>query len=121
MLRPSTFTAGFALVLFASSAGAQGLTKLWNDQTPLTAQDRDAIISTVQQQIHGKPVGTVATWHNAPEGHSGAVTLLGRSTRQNMPCERIQYDMKEPQSTRQHGRYILTSCQLPDGTWKLAE
>jgi hypothetical protein len=120
MLRPSILTASIALVLLASAAQAQGLTKLWRDQTPLTAQDRDAILGAVQQ-IHGRPPGTAATWSNAPEGHTGTVTLLDKSTRQNMPCERIQYDIREPQSTRQQGFYVLTSCQLPDGTWKLAE
>ena len=119
MIRQPIFTASFALVLLANSAQAQGLTKLWSEQTPLTAQDREAITSTVQQQIHGKPVGTVATWNNASEGHSGTVTLLSKSTRQTMPCERIQYAMREPPSARRS--YVFTSCQLPDGTWKFAE
>jgi hypothetical protein len=46
---------GLAANLLASAAAqAQGLTQPWDTMTPLTAEDRATIASTVQQQIHGK-------------------------------------------------------------------
>jgi hypothetical protein len=38
-----------------------------------------------------------------------------------MHCERIEYRIAEPGGAQQHGHYVFTSCQLPDGSWKLAE
>ena len=110
------------LVGAAVAASAQGLTKAWNEETPLTSQDRAIIFSILDSQVHGKAPGTVANWANpAPGGHSGTVTLLAKSSRQGMPCEQIEYRIMEPQSTQAHGRYVLTSCQVADGTWKFAE
>jgi hypothetical protein len=104
----------------AATAHAQGLTKPWQDTTPLTPDDRAIIQSTVESQIHGKRAGTLANWSN-PAGHSGTVRLVSKSTRQGMPCERIEYRIAEPQSAGQHGRYVFTSCRLSDGSWKLAQ
>jgi hypothetical protein len=109
-----------ASLLAGAAAQAQGLTQPWDTMTPLIAEDRATIASTVQQQIHGKRAGTVATWTN-PSGHSGRITLLSKSARQGMPCERIEYRTMEPRSAQLHSRYVFTSCQLPDGSWKLAD
>jgi exopolyphosphatase/pppGpp-phosphohydrolase len=103
------------------AAQAQGLTQPWDEITPLTPQDRAIIRSTVQSQIHGKRPQTAAKWTNPASGHSGTITLLSKSARQDMPCERIEYRIIEPGGRQQHGRYVFTSCQLPDGNWKLAE
>jgi surface antigen len=113
---------GLSLNLLASaSAQAQGLTLAWDTMTPLTPEDRTIISNTLQQHIHGKMPQTVATWSNPASGHSGTITLLSRSTRQGMPCERIEYQTLEPGSKQLHGRYVFTSCQIPDGSWKLAD
>jgi surface antigen len=88
--------------------------------SPLTAEDRARLSSTVQQQIHGKSPGTVATWSN-PGGHSGTIKLLSKTVRQGMPCEQIEYQTMEPGTAQVHSRYVFTSCRLPDGTWKLAD
>lgn len=108
---------GFA----AAVAHAQGLTKSWSEATPMTPQDRAIILSTADAQIHGRPPGTVAKWNNPDGGHSGTITLLSKSTRKGMPCERIEYKILEPGATRQHGRYVFTSCKVADGSWKFAE
>jgi outer membrane surface antigen len=109
------------LLLAMSVAQGQGLTLPWDTMTPLTPEDRAMITSTVQHQIHGKRPDTVATWSNPASGHSGTITLLSKSTRQGMPCERIEYQTMEPGSAQQHSRYVFTSCQIADGTWKLAD
>ena len=79
------------------------------------------IAQTVQQHIHGQRPGTFATWSNPASGHSGTIKLLGKSTRQGMPCERIEYETREPGATRLHSQYVFTSCRVSDGTWKLAD
>ena len=108
-------------LLVGAAVQAQGLTLPWDTMTPLTAQDRAIISGTVQQKIHGKPPNTFATWTNPASGHSGTITLLSKTTRQGMPCERIEYQTMEPGLRQQHSRYVFTSCQLPDGSWKLAD
>jgi hypothetical protein len=113
--------AGLFSVLALTAAQAQGLTQAWDQITPLTPEDRAIIRSAVESQIHGKPADTVVKWSSPASGHSGAITLLNKLTKQGMACERIQYQITEPQSSQQHGNYVFTSCQLPDGTWKLAD
>ena len=90
----------------AAAAQAQGLLMPWlDDITPLSDQDRAVIRSTVQQQIHGKPPGTVANWSNpAPGGHRGRITLVSKPVRQGMPCEQIEYLILEPGTGQEYGR-----------------
>ena len=113
--------AGLFSMLAVTAAQAQGLTQAWDQITPLTPEDRAIIRSAVESQIHGKPADTVAKWSSPSSGHSGTITLLNKLSKQGRACERIQYQIMEPQSARQHGNYVFTSCQLPDGTWKLAD
>jgi hypothetical protein len=87
----------------------------------MSAQDRAIIFSTTDAQVHGRPPGTTAKWSKPNSGHSGTVTLLSKSTRRGMACERIEYRILEPRSTRQHGRYVFTRCKLPDGSWKFLD
>jgi surface antigen len=113
---------GVAGIAFAAAAAqAQGLTQAWTQASPMTPQDRAIILSTADAQIHGRPPGTVAKWSNPDGGHSGTITLLSKSTRKGMPCERIEYKILEPGATRQHGRYVFTSCKISDGSWKFAD
>ena len=49
--------------LIAGSAQAQ-LLPTWETHITLTQQDLDMIRGTVTNQIHGKPVGTTASWSN---------------------------------------------------------
>ena len=121
-MRTMPVLVGLACAALATAAQAQGLTKAWTQASPMTPQDRAIILSTSDAQIHGRPLGTVAKWSNPDSGgHSGTITLLSKSTRKGMACERIEYRILEPGSTRQHGRYVFTSCKLPDGSWKFAE
>src|SRR5690242_19631478 len=69
-----------ATLSVAAIAQAQGLLMPWlNDITPLSDQDRAIIRSTVQQQIHGAPPGTIANWSNPAGGHKGRITLVSKS------------------------------------------
>jgi len=121
-MRTPLVLAGLAWAgLAAATAQAQGLTQPWTEATPMTPQDRAIILSTTDSQVHGRPPGTTAKWSNPDGGHSGTITLLSKSTRKSMACERIEYRILEPRSTRQHGRYVFTSCKVPDGSWKFLD
>jgi len=110
-----------AIVLPIWMAQAQLLVpRTWDQATPLTAQDLAAIRDAVDSRIHGRAPGTRAHWSN-PAGHSGTVTLLGKTMRHGMPCERIEYRIAEAQPNPPHGTFVVTSCQLPDGSWKFAD
>jgi surface antigen len=119
-MRSKLVAAGVAIALLHGNAAMAQYYK-WLPGTPLTNEDRAIITNTVQQQIHGKPVGTVAGWKNPASGHFGSVALLSKYVRQAMPCERIEYQIKSLKPSEPPHRYVLKSCQLADGTWKFAE
>ncbi len=114
--------AALALAVFnGGGAAAQAFGPAWRDDVELTAQDRAIIVSTVQREIHGKRADTVASWANPASGHSGAITLLSKSTRRGMPCEKIEYRIMSSKPGEHSERYVFNSCRLPNGTWKLAD
>ena len=76
--------------LIAGSAQAQ-LFPTWETHIVLSQQDLDMIRGTVTNQIHGKPVGTTASWSNPASGNSGLIKLGKKLARQNQQCEEIEY------------------------------
>src|SRR5271166_6424276 len=71
----------------------------------LTKQDLDIIHLTVNEQVHGKPVGTTAKWSNPESQNSGKIALIRKFTRNGQQCETLDYR--------------LSSCLQPDGQWRL--
>jgi surface antigen len=108
--------AGFMIAL---SAEAQ-LLPTWETHITLTQQDLDMIRNAVTNQVHGKPVGTNASWSNPTSGNSGSVKLLKKLARKGQQCEDIAYTVRSggPPGYTEHYRFI--SCMQPDGTWKIA-
>jgi hypothetical protein len=105
--------------LCCGGASAQWFGTVWENN--LTNEDRAMIKRTVQGEIHGKRPNTKAMWSNPASGHSGTITLLSKLTKQGLPCEKIEYVIKSSKPGEITERYVFTSCQLSDGTWKLAE
>jgi hypothetical protein len=60
--------------LIAAPAQAQ-LLPTWETHIVLSQQDLDMIRGTVTNQVHGKPVGTTASWSNPASGNSGVIKL----------------------------------------------
>ena len=85
----------------------------------LTQQDLDMIRHTVNQQIHGKSVGTTASWSNADSKNSGTIKLLKKFAARNMRCEEIGYTLVTTASAVSPEHYVLDSCLQPDGSWKI--
>ncbi|HEV2336525.1 MAG TPA: RT0821/Lpp0805 family surface protein [Stellaceae bacterium] len=102
-------------------AAAQWFGPTWDPNIELTSQDRAMMRNTVQREIHGRRLDTVARWTNPASGHSGTITLLSKSVRRAMPCEQIEYRIMSSKPGEQSERYVFHSCRLPDGTWKLAD
>jgi len=105
---------------FASPAArAQLLGPSFESNITLTREDLDMMRQTVTQHIHGKPVGTTASWTNPSSRNSGTIKLLKKFTARNMRCEEIGYTLATTASNVSPEHYVLDSCLQPDGSWKI--
>ena len=110
----------FAVAAVASPmAQAQLLGPSFESNISLTREDLDMMRQTVNQQIHGKPVGTTASWGNPGSKNSGTVKLLKKFSARNMRCETIGYTLATMASNVSPEHYELNSCLQPDGSWKI--
>lgn len=112
------------LVLIAAglvSPAAQGqlLGLGFESNITLTQQDLDLIRQTVNQEIHGKPVGTTASWSDPSSKNSGTIKLLKKFPARNMHCEEIGYTLMTTARNVSPEHYTLDSCLQPDGSWKI--
>ena len=105
---------------FASfAAQAQLLGPAFESSITLTREDLDMMRQTVNQQIHGKPVGTTASWNNPSSKNAGTVKLLGKFTARNMRCEKLGYTLTTTATKVEPEHYEFNSCLQPDGSWKI--
>jgi surface antigen len=110
------FVAGLVI---AGAAQAQ-LLPTWEAHITLTQQDLDMIHNAVTSHIHGKPVGTVASWNNPASQNSGSVRLAKKLVGKGQQCEQIDYTVRSGGQPVYSEHYHFTSCLQPDGTWKIA-
>jgi surface antigen len=105
-------------LMVAGAVQAQ-LLSTWESHITLTQEDMEMIHNAVTNQIHGKSVGTAASWTNPASQNSGSIRLVKKLVRKGQQCEDIDYMVRSgaPVYTE---HYHLTSCLQPDGTWKLA-
>jgi surface antigen len=113
-----------AVVLFAAIAAclparAQYLGPGLETNIELTKQDLDIMRSTVDRQVHGKPVGTAASWSNPASGNYGKIVLEKTYLRDGRPCETVEYTVATRRRPVRPEHYVLNSCQLPDGQWRI--
>ena len=105
---------------FASPAAQAQLLGLgFESNVTLTQDDLDMMRQTVIQQVHGKPVGTTASWSNPSSKNSGTIKLLKKFTARNMRCETIGYTLVTTASNVSPEHYEFNSCLQPDGSWKI--
>src|SRR5271166_2668813 len=105
--------------LVTASAQAQ-LLPTWETHITLTQQDLDMIRGAVTNQVHGKPVGTTASWSNPTSGNLGSVKLVKKLDRKGQQCEDIGYTVRSSGPPGYTEHYHFISCLQPDGTWKIA-
>jgi surface antigen len=106
-------------LMIAGAAQAQ-LLPTWETHITLTQQDLDMIRGAMTKQVHGKPVGTPASWSNPASGNSGSIKLVKKLTRKNQQCEDIEYIVRSGGTPVYTEHYHFISCLQPDGTWKIA-
>jgi surface antigen len=109
------FVAG---LLIAGVTQAQ-LLPTWETHITLTQQDLDMICEAVTNQVHGKPVRTVADWRSPASGNSGSIKLVKKLSRKNQQCEDIAYTVRSGGTPVYTEHYHFISCLQPDGTWKI--
>jgi len=105
--------------LASSAVQAQFMGLGFESNITLTQQDLDMMRQTVNQQIHGKPVGATASWSNPSSQNSGTIKLRKKFTTRNMRCEEIEYTLKTTAMDVSPEHYTLDSCLQPDGSWKI--
>lgn len=106
-------------LLIAASAHAQ-LLPTWETHIVLSQQDLDMIHSAVTNQVHGKSLGTTASWSNPVSGNSGSIRLMKKLSHKSQQCEDIEYTLRSGGTPVYTEHYHFTSCLQPDGTWKIA-
>jgi surface antigen len=113
--------AAASLLLWPIDALAQ-FGRSYQSMVKLTSSDIAIVQKIVRQDLTGKPNGTTIAWSNSESTNSGTVTLLDRFRSEGRDCRRVRYMVKpgpkQPSSVIP-ANYVLTSCQLADGSWKL--
>src|ERR1700730_542256 len=105
--------------LASAAAQAQLLGPAFESGITLTQEDLNIMRQTVNQQIHGKPVGTTASWANPNSKNSGTIKLLKKFNARNMRCETIGYTLMTTAAKVEPEHYEFNSCLQPDGSWKI--
>ena len=108
------------LGLFIVPAQAQWLGPTWETNIVLTQLDLDMIHAALTQQIHGKAVGTTASWSNPASYNWGSIRLVKKLALRDQQCEELEYTMRTARPEIYSEHYHFTSCLQPDGTWKIA-
>jgi surface antigen len=93
-----------------------------NTMVKLSDSDLRIVRKIVREDFNGKPKGTTIPWSNPESQNSGVVTLLDSFASSGRDCRRVRYLVKpgpsQPAGTIESS-YVLTTCRLADGTWKL--
>jgi surface antigen len=85
----------------------------------LKKQDLDIIRQTVNEQVHGRPVGSTAEWSNPESQNSGKIALVRKFTRNGQQCDTLDYRLITKRTPAGPEHYKLSSCLQPDGQWRL--
>jgi surface antigen len=108
-----------ATLIVSLPAHAQFLGLGFESNIELTKQDLAIIRSTVDAQIHGKTVGTSASWTNPESGNYGTITLVKKYAANGLSCESVGYTLATKRMAVPPEHYMLNSCLLADGKWRI--
>jgi surface antigen len=112
-----------AVLLLLWPIGASGqYGRTFQTMVKLTSSDLAIVRKIVREDFTTKPNGTTVPWSNPESQNSGTVSLLDRFPSKGRDCRRVRYVVKpgptQPSSVIA-GDYVLTTCRLADGSWKL--
>jgi surface antigen len=119
MLAPIKTTVLLAATIAWLPAQAEYLGLGIKTNIELTTQDLDMIHHTVDTRVHGRPVGTTASWKNPDSENSGKIKLAKKYVRNGQQCETIEYTLRTTRQPVRPEHYMLNSCLQPDGQWRL--
>lgn len=106
--------------LLAEPAQAQlMLGPAWESNITLTQGDLDLIHRTVDTEVHGKPVGTTASWNNPETGNAGTIKLVRKLRKGNLHCEEVEYTLTNTRKAVEPEHYVFDSCLTSEG-WRIA-
>lgn len=112
------------ILLFALAAALPARAQLlglgFESNIELDKQDLEIIHRTVDEQVHGKPVGTTASWSNPDSRNYGTIKLVKKFASNGRPCETVEYTLATKRRATAPEHYYLNSCLLPDGQWRIA-
>jgi surface antigen len=85
----------------------------------LSQEDIDMLKAAAAKLYVGETaaVGTVESWSNEASGNSGTVELIGLFRHQDLPCRRLQHDIRIKGVSDPY-RFIFDRCKTADGSWK---
>jgi hypothetical protein len=111
-----------SLLVFSPMPGFAQYGRTFHTMVKPSPSDVAIMRKIVREDFTGKPKGTTESWKNPESQNSGTITLLDRFESKGRDCRRARYII-HPGPQQLHGTvtadYVLTSCKLPDGTWKL--
>jgi hypothetical protein len=111
-----------ALLLLVPAEGSAQYGRTFRSAPKLASSDIEIVRHLVREELTGKPKGTTLSWSNPKTEKSGTVTLLDSFASAGRDCRRVRYVINPGPQQRtpiRPARYVLTSCRLPDGSWKL--
>jgi surface antigen len=79
--------------------------------------DTKIIMQVGADMLRNAPDGETRPWSNPQTGHHGDIMVLRRYRMKNMPCRdaRVKSLIGDESVS-----YVLSVCQIADGTWKIA-
>ena len=83
---------------------------VWESNITLTQGDLDLIHRTVDTEVHGKPVGTAASWSNPETGNAGSIKLLRKFRKGNLHCEQVAYTLTTTKKAVEPEHYVSTAA-----------
>lgn len=114
----------FAVVLMVFALAAVGAEAQINPfkRTGFDLTEADvALLKEAAGQLYlgeSAEVGEVREWSNTESGNQGSVKLVEIFTHNDLPCRRLQHDIKVAKAADDY-RFIVDRCKIPSGEWKI--
>jgi hypothetical protein len=114
--------AAAVLLLLGPAQGLGQYGRTFLSSPKLTPADIAIVRKLVREDLTGKPKGTTLSWSNPESENSGTVTLIDDFRSEGRDCRRVRYLINpgpKQASFARSSTYLLTSCRLSDGTWRI--
>ncbi len=109
-----------AMLVMGGASSSHAINPFKRSGLELSETDIDMLKAAAEKLYLAESVevGTVETWNNAETGNSGTVTLTRKHAYNDLPCRRLQHDIRV-KNIADHFRFVFDRCKTSDGSWKL--